>query len=64
MYRKHGKKPSCWYVNKGSNFPHLIWSQISHIKLFKVFSAFLGTRKFFSKCSKNGLVTKQNRKVF
>ena len=34
MCRKHSKKSSCRYENKGSNFPHLIWSQISHIKFF------------------------------
>ena len=34
MCRKHSIKPSCRYENKGSNFPHLIWSQNSHIKFF------------------------------
>ena len=34
MCRKHSKNPSCRYENKGSNFPHLIWSQFSHIKFF------------------------------
>ena len=34
MYREPCKKTSCRYENKGSNFPHLIWSQISHIKFF------------------------------
>ena len=34
MCRKHSKNPSCRYENKGSNFPHLIWSQNSHIKFF------------------------------
>ena len=32
MCRKHSKNLSCRYENKGSNFPHLIWSQNSHIK--------------------------------
>ena len=34
MCRKHSKNLSCRYENKGSNFPHLIWSQNSHIKFF------------------------------
>ena len=32
MCRKHSKNLSCRYENKGSNFPHLIWSQNSHVK--------------------------------
>ena len=32
MCRKHSKNLSCRYENKGSNFPHLIWLQNSHIK--------------------------------
>ena len=34
MCRKRSKNLSCRYENKGSNFPHLIWSQNSHIKFF------------------------------
>ena len=44
MCRKHSKKSSCRYENKGSNFSHLIWSRNSHTKFLGGYYSILSIR--------------------
>ena len=47
MCRKHSKEPSCRYENKGSNFPHLIWSLNLDISIKKILGGLLIDWKYW-----------------